>query len=389
MTDAVDTLGIHGDAVPAITADQMREKLLTIPQLRERLAPSEPITPVSFLAGSADDRINFVIQPGWAEAATGLDGDALVNASVIVDGTEHRLTKDALLEATSICGIQKSYAERCPSLFIEPELNFWFKNSPEFAGKEYQVFATGEDQRASAIVKGSVQPFSNLALLDRAIEGIQAQYPNVLETDMLVDYKMQHSLRYTKFSLIIPESSRVIERTGTDDDSWSAGLSVVNSLIGAPQAQTEFAGYLFRWWCTNGAIDTRTQGGGRWSRKKGQGDEVYEWARETVNEILGGMEHLFDQVQQMVDTPVDGAVEDVLNDIFAEYKLPNAERQRVIANMLESNQLNMYAVMQAITQVANREDINPGHMDDLMRIGGDLPHTIDDRCDSCHRVKKF
>ena len=40
----------------------------------------------------------------------------------------------------------------------------------------------------------------------------------------------------------------------------------------------------------------------------------------------------------------------------------------------------MYGVMQAITQAANRPEINPGHMQELMRVGGDIAHTSHARC---------
>lgn len=385
MTAVVDTLGVHGEAVPQITAAQMRDKLLTVDQLREKLALTEPIEQIPF--GTGHDRVRFVFEDGWGSRAEGFEGtdpvDAYVSVGPVGSTRDFRMTLDAALEATSLARLPKKMAADTPAGLIEPIVNWAFSSG--LPDKDFQILAVGEGENAtaSAIAKASVMPFSNLELLDRALEGIQAKYGSEVDS-VLVDYKLQHSLRRTKFNLIIPEQVRVMERTGTEDDTWSAGLGVTNSLIGLEQ--TQFAGYLFRWWCTNGAIDTHASGG-NWNRKAGQGDEVYEWARTTVDEILGGLDHSFDAVQALVDVPLEGSVVEVMRDIWKDYGVPAAERERIIENLMNTNQVNMYGVMQAITQVANRPEIEASRMNDLMVIGGDLPHTIAGRCENCHRIK--
>jgi hypothetical protein len=86
-----------------------------------------------------------------------------------------------------------------------------------------------------------INPFSNLRLLERALEGIEAHYG---AGEVLVDSKFAHSLRRTDIRLIVPENRRAMHRTGTDDDTWSAGIQLKNSLIG--DVQTSIDGYLFR-----------------------------------------------------------------------------------------------------------------------------------------------
>jgi hypothetical protein len=54
--------------------------------------------------------------------------------------------------------------------------------------------------------------------------------------------------------------------------------------------------------------------------------------------------------------------------------------------MVDNDQLNMYAVMNAITQAANRADVPQEQVRTLMEIGGDLPRAIHHRCDGCHRM---
>src|SRR5512139_764885 len=110
---------------------------------------------------------------------------------------------------------------------------------------------------------------------------------------------------------------------------------------------TSVEGYLFRWWCTNGAIDELSTSGS-WSRRSGgQGEDVYGWARESVDEVLGGLEHTLDKVQALADIPLVGEVGDVLREIFQEYRVPGALRQSVIEYMANTPNLTMYEVMQA------------------------------------------
>jgi len=142
---------------------------------------------------------------------------------------------------------------------------------------------------------------------------------------------------------------------------------------------------LFRWWCTNGAIDTAASSG-VWNRRQGQGEDVYDWARMAVDDVLGGLEHSLDAVQNLVDVTLEGEVNETLRDIFQQYRVPAGEREAIIRQLVESDQLTMYAVMQAITQVANRHDMNPLHAEHLMRVGGDIPHVANDRCGSCRRI---
>lgn len=155
-------------------------------------------------------------------------------------------------------------------------------------------------------------------------------------------------------------------------DNWYAGIHLSNSLVG--KTQTSLEAYMFRWWCTNGATST-LDAAGTWSRRvNGQQDDVYEWARDTVEEVLGGMEYRFDQVQALAQLNVAGNTIDILREIFRNYEVPVSQRDTIQARLLEQEgTLTMYSIMQAITQVANEEDMDDRRRDRLMRIGGAIP----------------
>jgi len=102
---------------------------------------------------------------------------------------------------------------------------------------------------------------------------------------------------------------------------------------------------------------------------------------------LGGLEHSFQAVEDLTQVPLDEDAAVVLRDLFEEYKIPLAARSRITDNMVTaSGELTMYSMMQAVTEAANQVDLDPNHAEHLMRIGGDLPHSVHERCEACHRL---
>lgn len=358
-----------------VSIDEMRPKLRTLDQLYDMIGATEPVNSHPFGPNDAQ----FTIHGGWEDDAEGKDGTDQVLARISLDGTPYPLTKDALLEASSLVGINKTYAARCPAPLLQPQLNYWFSTGTKKYSKFQLLTAAG---RAAALTRHSIQPFSNVKLLDETVAGIRSRFG---DTEILVDYKLTHSLRRTHIRLILPEIGRTLTDTGTDDDHWSLGIQLKNSLIG--HERTSLDGYVFRWACTNGQIDTHAQSG-VWRRTGGERDnEVYEWARNAVDEILGGLEPALDAVQNLAGVPVEGEIGAVLRDVFDHYRVPLPERAQIIANVIATGgRLTMYTLMNAITQVANRDGMEPSHVETLMRMGGDLPHAAHSRCAACRRL---
>jgi hypothetical protein len=54
--------------------------------------------------------------------------------------------------------------------------------------------------------------------------------------------------------------------------------------------------------------------------------------------------------------------------------------------MVNSDDLTMYGVQQAVTSVANRDDMPESARETLMEIGGDLPRAHAERCAACRRI---
>lgn len=375
MTTAVDTRGIHGPAVERVEIKDVLDKLKTMDQVREAFAATEPLTSVPLRCGESNTK--FRMNKGWNYEAEKIMADETVEVFMTVGQNEYQLTRDALYEMTSNMGMTTAYVTKTPAALIEPHLNFWYGKG--ITDKDYKAFV--RDGQVLAVAKSTIDPFSNLRFLDEALAAVENKYG---EGEIYADYKFEHSLRQTSLRLIVPESLRTIEDTGTEMDSWSAGVQFRNSLIGA--SKTAIDGYLFRYWCSNGALDTfASTSETSWNRKAGQGDEFFEWARQTVDDVLGGLEHTLDKVQEMVYVNVDDGVIDIAKEIFKENRLSGPARDIVVENLANSQNLNMYAVMQSITAAANHPDLDPRHVDALMQAGGSMVHMSHARCNECRQ----
>lgn len=352
---------------------EMKDRLLTLGQVRDVIQSTEPLG-TTFLSGDA--RIAFRFEPDWAISLDSKAGTEVVNAAVTVNGTERQLTKDAALQAGAVFGLPGKYASKIPVDLLERNLNYWYGMG--MGDTEFNMLSTGQDQQVAAFTKPSIQPYSNRVLLDNILDGIAARYG---ETEVMADYKIAHSLVKTDVRLIIPEIERSILDGGMGDvpaneaDLWSGGLHLTNSLIG--KSQTKIEAYLFRWWCTNGAITTLGDAS-IWNRRNASEElDVYSWAQQAVDGVLGGLESEFDKVQALTRLRVpEGEAATVIREVFQNYDVPVSQRQPVIDRLIEADNLSMYTIMNAITETAN--GLNPERADRLMRIGGSIPASTFD-----------
>lgn len=350
-----------------VSFKDMESKLLTLDQVVQTLQKTEPLSNTRI---TNEDTIRFNVEPDWThELKTAGDTDR-VGMTMTINGTTRPLTKEAALQAGANFGLPSPYVKKLPGRITEGLLNYHYGQGMN--DKAYSVLAVGDE--VSAFTRPSLTTYSNIELLEKVVEGIQALHgPN---TRIFADYKMSNTLHQTNVRLILPDHMRVIDDTRMDDvptgfdDTWVNGLHLSNSLIG--QTQTSLEGYMFRWWCTNGATATNKEVG-TWSRRAGGAEEdVYEWARKSVDDVLGGMEHRFDQIQALAQLDVNASAADVLREIFDQYHVPVSQRDEISQSLISQNRITLYHIMQAITAAANG-DLEDNRRDRLMRIGGALP----------------
>lgn len=360
--------------------DTMSAKLLTLDAVRERLATTEPVSVHDFTAG---DGIRFAIDSVLGHGIDAVDNDAPVPAYVNIGqvgrATEYQLTKSVLTELAGMCGIRPTHALKCPPDLLEAHLNYWFRHGMVLKkGNRDWRFMIADDI-ATTITKQGFAPISNLAILDHTENALKWRWGGL---DIMADYKMHHSLRRTDLRLVVLDCPAwTMTGTGVDDDRWSAGVQVRNSLAGH---SASFEAYLFRWICTNGAIDQTATS----TITRKIDDDPTEWVTHAVDDVLGGFDEAMAAVQRLTSISVEGHLSDVLKDLFTHYRLTVAERTRITAALLDAEPLTMYAIMAAITEGANRPGLDPSTIDGLMRVGGDLPHTGAHRCKECLRIAR-
>lgn len=353
----------------SITIDQVKDKLLTLDDVRERLARTEPFTTHEF---GSEDHVAFRLDPDFNHGLEAANGNVPIPAYMSIGQTELQLTSDALYEIAAEAKMSKGFVNTYSHDRIAEDLNWYYLNG--LNGKTFKVMGV-RDNTAAAFTRASVFPYSNLRLLETILESVEAQYG---QGEVFADYKFTHDLQRTHLRLIVPEHVRTMHNTGTDDDTWSVGIQLINSLTGVEQ--TEINGYLFRYWCTNGAIDMRHNSNSIWSRRGKVGrdeDAVFEWAKDAVDEVLGGFEESLDAVQALTDINIEGTTREALADVFQTFKVAKPDRERVFNNMLNETNLTMYSLMQAVTQAANADGLKPADVDKLMRAGGQLPAFVE------------
>jgi len=359
-----------------ITLTQMKEQLISFDDIIKRLENTEPLDSVVIDSSS---RAKFRLEPDWAETAKELGMTEAVSAFVTVDGTEYQFTKEGILQATSLVGLGTAYVLKTPSNLIEMQLNYWFSSGLQDAAHKMVVVK----EKASAFIKPTITTFSNVELAHSIYDGIQDFYGT--GTEVLGDYKFFNSLNRTDIRFIVPRQMKIMQDTnmldvpGGSKDVWSAGINLTNSLTGKNGIKTGIESYLFRWWCTNGAI-TENGDVGMWNRRTdGQSeDAVYEWAANAVEDVLGGMESLFDSVQALAYLKPKGSTSDLLNDLYSSNKVPVSQRLSITNDVVSANEVTMYSIMNAVSQQANNPTLTPERVEKLLRVGGSLPsHYFD------------
>lgn len=380
------------------TAEEVREagNLIEVADLEAMLQTTEPVSPTLFETGPG---ISVRVADNWNDEIEAIGADDPVDASITIElpngqKREVPLSRDALLEVSSRHGLPKPYMSRVPGHLIEDNINYHFQGKE--GTKAYQVLEV--NGLGVAVIRGTLTPFSNLALLEEGIKGIENVYGK--GTKVMVAPHVHNTLRRSDFRLVIPADERtthvVPSYRNTDDnpDLWCVGANFHNSLIG--ETLTDIDTFMFAFWCANGCI-TEHGHSKTWNRKsRGQDpNDVYEWARLSVEEAIGGLEedtqrqleHQFAMLDALTNTDLEGDVSTVLHDIFKTHGVPVSIREGIIERMADTGDESSYAVMQAITAAANDPELGPKQAEKAMRVGGLLPQIAHAKCSECHRLK--
>jgi hypothetical protein len=367
----------------AVPFDAAAAGMLTVEEARERLSATEPLDSLRFFLG--DPGIDITYGKGWYEGK--LANDPVPAWLTLPDGTRVQLTFQAAQQIGSTAKANKQFQKFVPTATMEDIVRFAFREGLGdktelkllISDKPGEDESGGEVPLAVAQTRATVTPFSNVTLLETVLQAVRDKLGSEAADSAVVDYKMWSDLEHASFRVVLPAVQSLMTGTGTDDDAWCYGLSVSNSPIGLKQTMVD--GYLFRFTCTNGAMDIRHSAGG-FQRRGSTPDAAYRWAGETAVIILGDLETAFAQVQELTRHQVDDDPSLVLAQLFRENSVPKDQQLR-IAEALEqaATQQTMYDLMQTVTQAANLPGLGWRPAVALMSLGGHLAEHGGGMCD--------
>jgi hypothetical protein len=359
------------DEIPEVDAE-VHNKLLTLEQVKELLAYTEPVqTKTVTMDGTTDGIIVFSLPAGWNIGLKDKDGLELTEAEVAIGGNSYTLSKDAILDFTKAIGLTDAYVFKTPGVMIQTHLNYWASHSPDL-----QIKMLLHEETVLSTTKNGITPLSNLTLLDVLVEELEGA--GYAKDDLLFDWKTHHDLNITSLRVLVTLPDEVAGQ------AWINGIELRNSLTGAKPLSVR--GLLFNG--STGASALTFHGAGKYNRKiMGQDmDTVIEWLRLAVKNVIEVFDH---ENEVLANTAVLdlGSTSKVLADVFRTYKVPLKVRKDIIEKF-ENHEYDetYYGVVNAVADSANKDGLPEHFITTVMEIAGDIMRNASNHCESCKQT---
>lgn len=284
---------------------------------------------------------------------------------VDLGGTEFRILPKAL-EATARCiGMPAKYVSRCPADLLFPHLNYWFG---EGMSNPIRAISSEDTLLGMTADRVKTQVVSNERLLRLAEEKIG--------TDHIVGYHQVYSdLKYSSMALVTDKSFEPVNQ-----DTLFGGIKISNSILG--KDTIEVSPYIFRQWCSNGAITEQALG--KYTRKKH--DNLDGWLQEIIEGADSQLDQEFDRIRHLTTVSVKGHVAETVNGVGDDRNLPGKVVEEVLNEAIASKAETMYDIYNAFTKIASHStELTPMSANRLQHAAGVITknHEI---CSQCHRV---
>lgn len=361
---------------------QGTDALLTLEEAREILGTTEPMGEVLFATGKDEEDLDAAapeVSYGEDWVVPGVTSPTQAWLELPGGGQTFQLTFQAAQQVGSLCRINKGQQLFWPPSLLEQAVNWALAKGLKRRDIKLLTAGYGTDQAgeqvplAVAQARGAVEVFSNLKLLDVVSQCLQHRY-GVGEDKIRVDYKLQHDLEATAFRVIaltdLPYMPR--ESDGEDMDRWYPGVQVRTSVIGLKQ--TIIDGYLWFEGTTGGVVDIAHSAGG-FARRGAPRGGVYEWAAESVTDVIKGLDEFAEGLQPMAKLGLGGPVSVVLEDLFAQYSIPKAQKTRITETLADEAPETIYELVVFISRAANLEGLRFTDVENMLETAGHLIHT--------------
>lgn len=359
------------DEIPEVAAE-VHNKLLTLDQIKELLAYTEPVlTKTVTLDGTTDGIVVFSLPAGWNIGLKDKDGLELTQAEIAIGGNSYTLSKDAILDFTKAIGLPDSYVFKTPGVMIQSHLNYWASHSPDL-----QIKMLLHEETVLSTTKNGITPLSNLALLDVILEEFaEAGYAT---EDLLFDWKTHHDLNITSLRVLLTLPDEF------GGHAWMNGVELRNSLTGSKPLSVR--GLLFNG--TTGASALTFHGAGKYNRKiMGQDmDTVTDWLRLSVKNVMEVFSHETEILSSTVGLSL-GSTSKVLADIFRTYKVPLKVRKDILEAFEDHKyEETYYGIVNAVADSANKDGLPEHFITNVMEVAGDIMRNAANHCESCKQT---
>lgn len=362
-------------------------QLLTVEQARARLAATEPFTFMTFLTAEPGTAVAY----GEDWAAGELTAPAPVWLT-LPDGSVCQLTRMAARHLGSTARVPQKLQEWLPPANLQSDVTWalseglckksgdGFELKLVLAGTGRNASGTEDVPLAVAQTRATVEPFSNVELLDSVMTAIRGTLGDAVADSALVHFNFFHDLEHTSFRVVLPAAQRVISGTDTEDDAWGYGIEVTNSLIGLKQ--TTVSGYLFRFATLAGLVDWE-RSANCFNRRGSTPQACYAWAGEMAEVVLHGMDDAFAGLQSLPGHVVDGEYGSVMDQFFRLAPVSKELQLRIVTDLEESpvDEVTMYELAAVAAEAANLDDSSWRDVRTVNDLAGFIVHQGGDMCD--------
>lgn len=375
----------------------MADDLLTLEEVREQFAKTEPLVSVSFGTDpeySVTERPVAIFSEKWMRGS-GPEGEALQTEPVqawlevpALEGQRFQLTFQAAQQLASTCHQPQTLQLEHPAALHQQVINWWLAEGLGIRRIKLLLAGTGQDEHGSQVplvvaqTRDTVQPFSNIELLDQVLAAIADKFGPQAATRAMVHFTMHHDLERTNFAVVVPEAGREVA-----GDDWAPGIEVTNSCIGLKQ--TTVTGAVLREESSAVVLDAAHSAGG-FKRLRSTPEMAYAWTGEASQDVLRSLDVTWSNVAELAKMGTGDHVSTFVESLCNEFRIPHNLVEKVTAVLEEyPGDLTMYTLATMFARVANMDELSWRAVEQLTTMAGHLVHSLGARCTAgrpCYRA---
>ena len=336
-------------------ADDQKLKVMNKEAAISCLSATDGVTHVD-LDLDADSQTNF-----WKKE----DGPI----SMAFAAQEYDMTFEGLEDVARLVGLPKGYVQRCLWHLLEEHLKYWYSG-----GLKAKARLFVQDQQIVGVGTSRSDYFSNMEMLEHVEEAVGV-------SQILGYHQVFTGLDYSTAAVVLDQKFE--PRVG---DALYGGIRMQNSILG--EHKIEITPYVFRQWCSNGAIVSENIA--QWSRRSNDGSDLRSWVLDNTQSAVNALDNEFSRIRKLADSKLEGSVDQTLASLFRKFGIPVRTQQQIVEAAEASNDgkgpETAYDLWNAITVTATHSDsLSRPAARMLMGVAGEVSQQYS-VCPSCHQI---